>query len=55
MSELIIMRVLCIIMGIIVGACLGIASVYRERNKINTDIIRDLSKELDEYKKHKEL
>ena len=38
-------------MGIIVGACIGVASVYRERNKINSDIIRDLSNELDEYKK----
>ena len=55
MSELIVMRILCIIMGIIAGACLGFASVYRERNKINTDIIRELSNELDEYKKHKEL
>ena len=51
MNELILMRILCIIMGIIVGACIGVASVYRERNKINSDIIRDLSNELDEYKK----
>lgn len=51
MTEIIVLKGLCIIMGIITGASIGVASVYKEWNKNNRNIIRDLSNELQSYKK----